>query len=203
MATNKNTPLSDMKEKQPAMQASDKTPGSRPSLLPRSKKHQNILLERAALLAQKRESEEADDKHESYLLFRLGNAGLYGIPWHDLVEVMPKTRLTTVPGAAECILGVFNRRGKILSALNITTLIGLSDNSSDGMDEMIVVTAAGMTVGIAVNELLGSQDYDPARLEPPMLMRKKNGGASYVHGIDKGKITLLNLESLLRDPRLS
>ena len=176
--------------------------GWRPSRLPRSRQNQKVLLERAALLASKSGNPQAGDRHESYLLFRLGESELYGIQWPYLVEVLPCRSLTRVPGTPASVAGVFNRRGKILCVLDIAELIGLPDRSKDGVNEMIVVQAAGMMVGIVVNELLGCQNYNPAHLEVPLTDRNHGGHGSCVHGIDQGKVTLLDLENLLQHPTL-
>jgi len=203
MAIKKNSHPSAIKEAPAVMAASGDSSGARPSLLPGSKQNRRILLARAALLAKKRDDEQTGSKHESYLLFRLGQSELFGIQWSSLVEVLPGRHLTTVPGTPACVVGVFNRRGKILCALDIAGLIGLPDSHREGMNEMIVVQAAGMMVGIVVNELLGSQSYDPVRLEAPLAARKNGARGAYVHGIDQGKITLLDLENLLQHPALS
>jgi len=191
-------PASNVRKEHADLPVAHGRPTPRPSLLPKSKQSQRILLERAALLAKKRDDEQSRGGHDSYLLFRLGPSELYGIQWHYLVEVMPGRPLNAVPGAPACIIGLFNRRGKILSALNIAELIDLPDRGDEERGEMIVVQAAGIMVGIVVNQLMGSQSYDPAHLEPPLAGFKKRAHGSYVHGIDQGKVTLLNLEKLLQ-----
>jgi len=203
MPAHKKGSASNMPKKQHSESIAPATFDTHPSLLPSSKKDKKILQEKAALLAKKHDQQLSTDEHDSYLLFRLGPSELYGIQWRYLVEVMPGKPPTIVPGAPACIAGVFNRRGKIHCVLNIDQLIGLPDYDQEESGEMIVVHAAGMMVGILVSELLGSQSYDPAHLEAALSSHKNEGHGSYVHGIDQGKITLLNLETLLQDPMLN
>jgi len=202
MADKRVSVPSGMQAEQVAMASEYSSAGSQ-LLMPGSKADQRILLERAALLAEKKHDQQAGREHESYLLFRLGQSELYGIQWSYLVEVISDRRLTVVPGTPACVAGVFNRRGKILCALDIATLIGLPDESKQEMREMIVVQAAGMMVGIIVTELLGSQRYEPVHLEASLATRTNDSGSSYVHGIDQGRITLLDLNTLLQHPGLS
>ena len=198
MADKKVATPSDLPAEQVTIDASHYAAGQRPSLLPGSKADQRILLERAALLGEKKDDEQAGREHESYLLFRLGESELYGIQWSYLVEVFSGRNLTIVPGTPACVAGVFNRRGKVLCALDLAALIGLTDESEQEVREMIVVQAAGMMVGIVVSELLGSQNYEPVHLESSLAVRGNGVSESYVHGIDKGRVTLLDLNALLQ-----
>ncbi|MES0371936.1 MAG: chemotaxis protein CheW [Mariprofundaceae bacterium] len=175
------------------------TSAGRISLMPRSRKEQEILRERAEALAREKVLPESESK-ESYLLFRLGESEQYGIPWSHLVEVMPHQRLAAVPGTPSFVTGVFNRRGKILAVLNIHELIGVEN--SDKEVSIIIIKGAGMIVGIMVNELMGSQSYDPKNLAAPLASHKGTLKSDYVIGIDRGKTTLLDMDILLQDPAL-
>lgn len=191
----KETPAKGKREKKSEALASDE----RISLMPRSRKEQEILRERAEVLAREQVLPESESQ-ESYLLFRLGESEQYGIPWSQLVEVMPHQRLAAVPGTPSFVTGVFNRRGKILAVLNIHELIGVE--SSDKEASIIIIKGAGMTVGIMVNELMGSQSYDPQNLAAPLASHKGGLKSDYVIGIDRGKTTLLDMDTLLQDPAL-
>jgi purine-binding chemotaxis protein CheW len=77
--------------------------------------------------------------------------------WHALgvervLEALPLAQLTPVPGTPPFVLGVTSRRGIALAVIDVSRVLGLA-----GADprQLVVVEAAEMTFGIAVDAVEG------------------------------------------------
>src|ERR1043166_6935177 len=90
-----------------------------------------ILRERAALLADRRAQAETPADVLRVLVFTLGGQR-YALPFADLVELLPLTRLTRVPSAPPAVLGVVTLHDEIRSVVDLTRLMELPAGASEG-----------------------------------------------------------------------
>ncbi len=171
------------------------------SHMPSSEKDRRILKERAALFARKEEG-QADAAVGTYIHFRLGTSEHYGIPYKYAEEILYAGGLTRVPCTPPFIAGIVNRRGKMLTVIDLKHFFRANGKEYGNDSRVIVISGAGLTVGVLADELFGNRDYNPSLLSPPM----PSDGVSnlkYVMGIDRGMVTLLNIDEILGDPLLT
>jgi chemotaxis signal transduction protein len=89
-----------------------------------------------------------------WVCFELGG-DRYGIEILRAVEVLPETEIEPVPGAAPCVLGVCNLRGRIITVVDPSLNLGLDTGTSPGPGGLIVVDWAGEPIGLRVDGVTG------------------------------------------------
>jgi purine-binding chemotaxis protein CheW len=157
-----------------------------------------LLLDRARALAKPLAECEERARLEGYLRIRLGNDAHYGIPYRNTEEIIPVGTISRIPCTPPCVRGIINRRGEMLAVLDLNALF--ARNGTDDMDRarILVVNAAGLTVGLLVDEVLDNDVYDPEELDRPLpalgLPRTE-----HVLGLHAGTVAVLDLEALLGD----
>lgn len=165
-------------------------------------KDQLILDERANSFARRLNSDDNDEQMVPYIRFRLGDAEEYGILYKHAEEISPFHAVTKVPCTPPHIYGVTNRRGQMLTVLDLKHFFkARTDNSYDSRAAILVVQSQSLLVGLLVDEMLGSDEYLPSKLTVGM-PSKGVSNLDYVAGIYNGKVTMLDLEKLLADPSL-
>ncbi|MBZ0106389.1 MAG: chemotaxis protein CheW [Sulfuricella denitrificans] len=170
-------------------------------LMPRDENVQEVLRSRARLLARLQKTGVVEEARDQYLCFRLGPNELYGIPYACLEELMYVGSIARVPGTPRAIAGVVNRRGELLSVLDLRQFFRTDAHEDASQARIIVVQADGARVGLLVDAVEGNEFYVPARVAAPL----SSDGVSnieYVQGIYEGKVTLLNIRAMLADPGL-
>ena len=167
-------------------------------LMPQNKEAERILRSRAKQMAIQPIDTQKAFGTTSYIRFRLGTDELYGIPYHFAKEVMRHLTPTTVPFAPYYIAGVINRRGALLSVLDLKKMfhIPLSENT-----HIILVSSGKITVGILTDGIEGIDNYDLATLDAP-LPTAGTIKPDYILGLDKGITAIINVEALLADIQL-
>jgi len=158
-----------------------------------------LLRQRAEELA--RPAEDAGPAvQEPFLHFRLGRSEEYGVAGTAVEEAVTVTTIARVPCAPPSVVGVINRRGQMLPVLDLCQFFGLeAEPREEGQPmDIVVVAAAGYTVGVRVDELLGMSAYVPDALSSGL---PSQGWLerSHVLGLLDGRITLLNIERVLAD----
>lgn len=78
------------------------------------------------------------DDHVQYVTFVVQNQ-LFGIPALLIEEIIGMLPLTKIPLAPKEIEGALNLRGRVVTALNIRTLLGLSDRQQNDKFMNIVI----------------------------------------------------------------
>lgn len=138
---------------------------------------------------------------QAYIAFRLGEKEIYGVPYRFVEEVMTVTKITKVPCTPPFIQGVINRRGDMLTVLDLRRLFHIETLGISPQQDILIIRVDNVTIGISVDELLGNTEYIEEKLSKPM---PSGAGVdtNYVLGIDQGHITMLNFEAILSDETL-
>lgn len=185
---------------QPGAARGELTQASAWSLMPKDRKAQGVLQQRARLLAASPETQRAQASHR-YVRFRLGPAELYGIPYAHLEEIICCADVTRVPCTPPAIAGVTNYRGELLTLLDLKQFFH-TDAAPPGADTQAIVVHAGRALcGLVVDDIEGDAEYAADSLDPPL----SSGGVSnldHVLGVHQGQVTILNIAALLDDPAL-
>lgn len=157
------------------------------------------LDQRAELFARTLDEKGNDEQRLPYIRFRLGEAEEYGILYRYAEEILPLNAITKVPCTPAYIYGVTNRRGQMLTVLDLKYFFkARSENQYDDKAAILVVQASNLLVGLLVDEMLGSDEYVPSKLTVA-LPSKGVSNLDYVSGIYNGRITMLDLDALLGD----
>jgi purine-binding chemotaxis protein CheW len=115
--------------------------------------------------------------------------------------VQPLKRLTRVPWTPDFVVGVINLRGNLLSLIDIRKFFGIAGQEITDLMKFIVVEAGDISIGIVANRvdevcLMPRDSFTDA---PATI----NGiDAEFIEGVTGDGLILLDLDALLRDPRM-
>lgn len=181
---------------------------------------QTILDRRAARLARAPEQEKEGDRSK-LVLVRLGGE-IYALDTQVVYDIWPAQQITLVPRVPGWVLGVVNRRGRILSVVDLRAFLGLAEaaadrgSDGDGWDDdaadqtryLILLQVPEMEVVLCVDDVLGVEALLDSRIT------ERTGTVhgipqEYVRGVseldeehDKALAVILDVCALLADERL-
>ena len=130
--------------------------------------HDQILERRAESLALESIDEEVSDR-VSMLLFRIGEEW-YAVRVGDVREIFQEYDVTLVPCTPQCILGVTNVRGEILSVTDPALLMGLGKIAGVPVAQppAVVVKNASIATALVVDEIGDIVEVPNEAVEPPV-----------------------------------
>ena len=131
--------------------------------------------------------------------FYVGDA-LYGM---DILRVQEINRLmdfTMVPQSPEYVMGIMNLRGQIVTVIDLSKKLGLSETDLKEESRNIIVNDQGEYIGLLVDRISDVVRTDTDKIEPPP---SNMGGVQgrFLQGVfkmDKNLIGILNVEELLK-----
>ena len=126
----------------------------------------------------------------------------FGIPIHQVREVIRVTEITRVPQARSHVRGVTNLRGRILAVVEIRTRMGLPPAEITPQSRIMVVGVHDRMLGILVDAV--SQVVKvPTTTLAPAPEEVLSPGTDYITGVARWNsrlIILLDLEKVLLLP---
>jgi purine-binding chemotaxis protein CheW len=124
---------------------------------------------------------------------------LFGLPIARVQDVFMPERMTRVPLAAAEVAGVLNLRGRIVTAIDMRTRLGLEKREDDRPSMAVGVDLRGESYGLlidSIGEVLKLPDdgceENPVNLDPRMA--KISSG---VHRLDGHLMVVLDVDKIL------
>jgi purine-binding chemotaxis protein CheW len=138
------------------------------------------------------------------VLFTLGS-GHYAAPITRVREILRPVRVTRMPRAASFVRGLFNLRGQVLPLIDTKARLGMEAAqvpTAQGRDQkarVMVVEAAGESVGLMVDEVMEVLRCDDSALQAPQNVLNLPQGRflSSVLDLDGRLVLALDLDSLV------
>lgn len=148
-----------------------------------------------------RESTKTVKHHKMELAtFYVGKA-LCGIDILNIQEINKHFDVTTVPQAADYVVGVLNLRGRIVTILDLGKKLGLSEIKDGKNNRNIIVRSQEEHIGLMVDSISDVVIADLDRIEPsPSNLSGVKG--KYFQGVLKTEsslIGILDIEEVLKD----
>jgi purine-binding chemotaxis protein CheW len=167
-------------------------------LLPHDDIAHEIMKVRAHALATKPIEVEENINLNSCICVRLGSREVFGIPYHDAIEINRNQHITPIVHAPNFIAGITNWRGKVITAMNLAQLFGITSQDTTRESDVIIVSINSNIVALSISELIESKEYDSMNLKPSLPIK---GGVKqeYVTGIIDGFISVLNMNKIFDD----
>ena len=133
----------------------------------------------------------ATQKKESlagkYLTFRLDDED-YGIEILRVQEIIQMQRITKLPKASSCLLGVINIRGKIIPVVSLRSALDMMQGQDTDKTCIVVaqITFQGSTktVGLVVDEVKEVMDIPESQIEKAPNVEGVN--SAFILGLVKG-----------------
>ncbi len=123
--------------------------------------------------------------------FRVGRE-TFGVPIALVHEIVRVPEITAVPEAPDCIEGVINLRGKIISVVDLRKRFGEKEITPSKKNRILVVEVEGRLVGLVVDAASEVLKLPPSEIEaPPNVF--EDGELNYVTGVGKlqGRLVIL------------
>jgi purine-binding chemotaxis protein CheW len=160
-----------------------------------------ILEERARALARSsEEDEEAAGETIGMVVLVVGDER-YGVEVQDVQEIEPLDKLTPIPGTPAFWTGVVNLRGSMYPVLDIERYLGLPFSEGVENPKVALVSRAGLSVGLLVDEVAEIRKVRSSEIGPPVVDGNSTK-AEVVRGVTPDMLSVLDLEALLSDPAL-
>lgn len=161
--------------------------------------HEAVLRARARLLARAPAPPETD---ETALVaeFSLGDHR-YAVEATFVHEIRHLDNLTAVPCTPDFVAGVVNVRGTLYSLLDLRKFLGTAEHGVTDLTEILLISAAGLDVGILAHEIIGLTEIKVGDVKPP-LPTDPNAGRAFVRGITPSLTVFLDVEKLFADPEM-
>jgi purine-binding chemotaxis protein CheW len=116
----------------------------------------------------------------------------FGVDAQSIQEVIRYQEMTRVPLTPECVSGLINLRGQIVTAIDMRKRLGLKDRSADKLPMNVVIRSDEGAVSLLVDQIgdvieVASDDFE----SPPEILR--GPARDLVQGAYKleGKLLLL------------
>jgi len=147
----------------------------------------------------KKDQEKVEERPESWVSFALGEE-TYSLPVAAVHEILRVGQITRVPHAPTSVLGVCNRRGRVLPVVDLRIRLGLEPSPATPASRIMVVASDGRLLGLLVDSVRQVEGIRRSRVQsPPESVAAVAAGA--VQGVveQEGRmIVLLELASLLQ-----
>lgn len=132
--------------------------------------------------------------------FYVGDA-LCGLDILNIQEINKHMEVTRVPQAHECVRGILNLRGQIVTIIHLGQRLGLASNGLNEESRNIIVNSRGEYIGLTVDRLSDVVQAEWETVEPPPA---NIGGVhgKFFRGVQKTEkelIGILDIEEVLRD----
>lgn len=162
--------------------------------------NRRILEERAIALA--RPPEVEDQTAMIGVLVLVVGGERYAVAVEHVVGIAPLPEVTPVPGTPAFWAGLINVRGILYPILGLREYLRLPATPTAGTeDEVVLVAAAGLTVGLIcddVSEISWLRPDDIHAPPPPA-----PGSRAVLRGLTSDLVAVLDLALVLRDPVLT
>ena len=132
--------------------------------------------------------------------FFVGDA-LCGMDILNVQEINKHMEMTKVPQSPDCVMGILNLRGQIVTIIDLGKRLGLSSIELDHNSRNIIVNSEGEYIGLNVQRISDVVQAEWESVEPPPA---NIGGVQgkFFEGVYKTEnrlIGILNVEEVLKD----
>ena len=128
---------------------------------------------------------------------------LLGVDILQVEEINRHLALTPVPHAPECVQGVINLRGEVVTVVNLRTILGLPRGEITKTTRNVVVHGQGEQIGLVVDRIADVVKTRRDAIDPPPA--NVNGVDSRffrgVYRLEKGLLVVLDVEEALKVAR--
>ena len=106
---------------------------------------------------------------DAYLKFQLAPRVPAVIAARSVEEatVLPVSEVTAIPNMPPCMLGLVNRRNRVIWIANLVRLLGMPVLDRPRAQYSMVIVKAGSSLGLMVDEIEGIVHLNAAALSPP------------------------------------
>jgi positive phototaxis protein PixI len=149
---------------------------------------------------------ENKQSFDSYLTFYLNDRtpALLLMEYVQEVIIIPQSRLTPMPNMPECVLGLLNRRSRILWVVNLAQLLNLNaPNSTTQQYQIVIIHVGQVKLGLVVQSAKGVAHFPSKSSQAPIEL--SGYLAPYVSGCipqEQENLLVLDAKAIAHSPNL-
>lgn len=159
-----------------------------------------ILKGRARVLAVVPSTAPGEGELINALRFSLGGE-TYAVENGHIREVLPLPRVTPLPCVPSFVRGIINVQGRIVSLLDLKSILGLPDTGVSPTSSVIILQSPGLEFGLLADEILGLASIPISSIQTS-LPTLTDVRAEYLKGVTAEGLVLLDAGKLLSDKKL-
>lgn len=125
---------------------------------------------------------------------------LFGIPVLQVRDVLGPQRITIVPLAPPSVAGSLNLRGRIVTAIDLRTRLGMAPRAKGETSMSVVVEHKGDLYSLIIDqvgEVIGLS-ADACEKKPATLDPRWQNSAESIYSLKDELLVVLNIESILQ-----
>ena len=131
------------------------------------------------------------------LIFRLKDYH-FGILTENVIEIMKKNVVKSIPNSPEWVEGLINLRGEVITLVNMYSLLKIDDfNLEDCYNNTVIVNLEENSIALMVDEIIGVTDINENDLQSAS--ENDNSFVGSLITIDDRIINVLELKSLFEE----
>ena len=182
------------------MSDKDQMAGSACRQLPGDEHSQRVMRQRAERLAKGLRRTKEGLAETRYICLSFNGLGKYAVVKQRVEEVILSRGMAPVPCAPAHIAGVVSLRGRLITVLDLSALMGLGQMADYRQKPVLIVNNRGMSLGLIADEIEGEGSFREGELEAPF---NSVIDTSFIVGIHLSSIALLDMEILLDEQRIA
>lgn len=98
----------------------------------------------------------------------LVNGNEYTVPITKIQEIINQPKITKLPLASDCLMGITNLRGRVIPIISLKRAMKLANDETKGQNTKIIVISSGkITFGVEVDEIVGVISIEEEMIETP------------------------------------
>jgi len=130
------------------------------------------------------------------VIFRVGEDYL-SCPISQVREIIQLEEVTPVPSTPPKIRGILNRRGEIITILDLPKVLNLGLNLSEAESQLMILYSENENIGIMVSEVTEIPTINTENIDEPSQALETPVNEKYLEGIVKEDNKLILLTDLL------
>lgn len=146
---------------------------------------------------------QVETSGDRYLKFHLdnGNPAILAMEHVQEVLVVPPRRITPMPNMPECVMGLLNRRNRVVWVIDLAQALSLQPlGSSTGQYSVVIIQVNQITLGLLVLEVNGVTHFAPNVIQAPTEL-VTSPLITYLHGCiyeQEEVLLVLNTEAIVK-----
>ncbi len=132
------------------------------------------------------------------IIFNLGKEE-FGVEINHVQEIIRIPSITKIPQAPDYVKGIINLRGRIITVLNLNTIMGIENKEQDENTRIIVANVNETVMGFMVDCVSEVLHLQAKNIEPAPAVIASKISTEYLDGVgkmDNRLLILLNLEKV-------
>lgn len=153
---------------------------------------------------------------DAYLKFQLTpqTSAVFATPYVQEAVVLPARRLTPMPNMPPCMLGLMNRRSRVMWVVDLAQLLGLNPPDTTSLNytlhySLVLIQVGAVPLGLAVHQVNGINWIATDTIHSPIgqvsssLVPYLRGCVLQQHEQQPDLVLVLDAEAIVQSPMLS